>query len=170
VKVERESRIDREEVPEKALNFIERLGDTSNEKWYSEENLDGKAIEVKMKRFGSRYSVKFTTEGNLVDVERDLKWRQIPEEVAEEIIEELEEEFDKLKWEKIQIQFIADPEEMLAYLKKNKEKDEIETYYEIVFQGKKEGSYKLYEFLFDYEGEIVERSRILPRNTDNLEF
>lgn len=170
VKVEKESRIDREEVPEKALNFIESLGHTSKEKWYSEENLDGKFIEVKMKRLGDRYSIKFSTEGDLVDVERLMKWRQIPEEVAEEILDELEEEFEKLKLEKIQIQFIDDPDAMIAFLNDDGDSDDIETHYEIVFQGKKDSSYKLYEFLFDVEGQIVERKRILLRNTDNLEF
>lgn len=170
LKYEKETRMNSEEAPKEALKFIERLEGTSKEKWYSEENLDGKAVEVKLKRNGDDYSIKFTTEGDLIDVERRIRWKQIPRETAEEIIEELYEEFDKVRWEKIQIQFIGDCDDILEFLNENDEEDDIDIYYEIEFQGKKEGSYSLYEYRFDDEGEIEKRSRILPRNTDNLEF
>lgn len=170
-KYEKEERIAEDEVPEQALHFLEEIQPTRKDKWYREQNLDGEAIEVKLKRNGERYSIKFDTEGELIDVEKLIKWRDIPEETRKEIDEEWEEFFERRRIEKIQIHYKDDAENLIRFIQ-SPEGAPLESpiYYEIVVKGKTEGPYQLYEFLFDEEGEKVEMSRILTRRTDNMEF
>lgn len=170
-KYEKEERINEDEVPEQALDFVKEIQPTRKDKWYREQNLDGEAIEVKLKRNGERYSIKFDTEGELIDVEKLIKWRDIPEETRDEIDEEWEEFFERRRIEKIQIHYKDDAENLIRFIQ-SPEGAPLETpiYYEIVVKGKTEGPYQLYEFLFDEEGEKVEMSRILTRRTDNMEF
>lgn len=170
-KYEKEERIAEDEVPEQALDFLEEIQPTRKDKWYREQNLDGEAIEVKLKRNGERYSIKFDTEGELIDVEKLIKWRDIPEETRDEIDEEWEEFFERRRIEKIQIHYKDDAENLIRFIQ-SPEGAPLESpiYYEIVVKGKTEGPYQLYEFLFDEEGEKVEMSRILTRRTDNMEF
>lgn len=170
-KYEKEERIAEDEVPEQALDFVKEIQPTRKDKWYREQNLDGEAIEVKLKRNGERYSIKFDTEGELIDVEKLIKWRDIPEETRDEIDEEWEEFFERRRIEKIQIHYKDDAENLIRFIQ-SPEGAPLESpiYYEIVVKGKTEGPYQLYEFLFDEEGEKVEMSRILTRRTDNMEF
>lgn len=170
-KYEKEERIAEDEVPEQALDFVKEIQPTRKDKWYREQNLDGEAIEVKLKRNGERYSIKFDTEGELIDVEKLIKWRDIPEGTREEIDEEWEEFFERRRIEKIQIHYKDDAENLIRFIQ-SPEGAPLESpiYYEIVVKGKTEGPYQLYEFLFDEEGEKVEMSRILTRRTDNMEF
>lgn len=170
-KYEKEERIAEDEVPELALDFVKEIQPTRKDKWYREQNLDGEAIEVKLKRNGERYSIKFDTEGELIDVEKLIKWRDIPEETREEIDEEWEEFFERRRIEKIQIHYKDEAENLIRFIQ-SPEGAPLESpiYYEIVVKGKTEGPYQLYEFLFDEEGEKVEMSRILTRRTDNMEF
>lgn len=170
-KYEKEERINEDEVPEQALDFVKEIQPTRKDKWYREQNLDGEAIEVKLKRNGERYSIKFDTEGELIDVEKLIKWRDIPEETREEIDEEWEEFFERRRIEKIQIHYKDDAENLIRFIQ-SPEGAPLESpiYYEIVVKGKTDGPYQLYEFLFDEEGKKVEMRRILTRRSDNMEF
>jgi hypothetical protein len=171
VKYEKEERIPEAEVPASALDFVDEIGPTRKVDWYREENLDGEAIEVKLKRKGVRYSIKFDSEGELIDVEKQIQWRNIPEEVREDIEEEWEEIFERQRIEKIQIQF---PGERLEGIQWIRGADDAlppsPLYYEIVVKGRKDDYYELYEFLFDAEGDMEAMNRIVTRRTDNMEF
>ncbi len=170
-KYERESRIDAEEVPEKARAFFEEIQPTAKDKWYREENLQGSALELKMRKDGTRYSIKFTEEGEIVDLEKEVEWRAIPKEVREEIEEELEEEFDRYRIEKIQEQYRGKAKHLIAYIQTGQQrKVKKSLQYEIVLKGKREGKYHLYEAVFDREGDDESIERILTPRTDNMEF
>jgi len=171
VKYEKETRIEEEEVPERARQFIARIAPTKNENWYREQNLKGVAIEVKLKKEGDRYSIKFTEEGEILDVEKEINWKQIPAEPREEIEEELEEMFDRYRIEKIQVQYRGSAQDLITYIQTGKQrKVKKSMQYEIVVNGKRKGKYHLYEATFDREGDDESLERILTRRTDNMEF
>lgn len=171
VKYEKEERIPEEEVPSPALDFVDEIEPTRKVDWYREENLEGEAFEVKLKRKGDRFSIKFDLEGKLIDVEKQIQWREIPEDVREEIREELEEDFDRYRIEKIQAHYKSKAKYLITFIQTGQQrKVEKSLQYEIVLKGKRKGKYHLYEAVFDREGEDERIERILTRRTDNMEF
>ena len=67
-KFEREFRISKEEVPQKAQNFIKQCEFDKKVKWYMEESQDGKAIEAKSYKKNYKYSVEFDMKGNVLEL------------------------------------------------------------------------------------------------------
>ncbi|MEL7341524.1 MAG: hypothetical protein AAGM67_13685, partial [Bacteroidota bacterium] len=68
-KLEKERRIQDDEVPAAARSFIDSCMFGGTIKWYSEEELDGMSVEAKLKEVGYRYSIEFDTLGQIEDVE-----------------------------------------------------------------------------------------------------
>jgi len=171
VKYETEAQIEKGEVPQRARQFIARIQPTKSESWYREQNQDGVAIEVKLKKWGDRYSIKFSENGELQDVEKEIKWKEIPRDVREEMEEVWSESYDRHRVEKIQLHFEDDDERLLDYLQSGDLEELGNDYtYEIEVRVKKESEYGLYEFVFDDDGEEKQRRLIVTRRTDNMEF
>lgn len=167
-KQEREYRIKRSEVSAKALQYVERNFEGVRIKWYGEENLDGKAIEAKGKRDGKLYSVKFSTDGDLQDIEMVVSFNSIPENVKNAVEKNLDKRFSKFRIQKTQIQWVGDAAELAALIRGEKITGTYATNYEITLQGTKDRRTDYYEVLADYKGEIVRESRIVQRTNQNL--
>src|SRR5690606_41633459 len=63
-KYEKESRLNRNNVPAIAFNFIDSLNLKNRVKWYLEESLENKSVEAKFKKSGKKHSVEFDILGN----------------------------------------------------------------------------------------------------------
>jgi hypothetical protein len=171
VKYEAETEIDAEAVPERARQFVMQIQPTKSDRWYREKSLEGTTIEVKLKKSGNRYSIKFSEAGALLDVEKEIKWGEVSEEAREEIEEQWRERYDRYRIEKIQLHFEDTEERLLRYMQTDDPDVVEEDYsYEIEVRIKEDGDYGLYEYLFDEEGESEGRRRIVTRQTDNMEF
>ncbi|MCK8522927.1 hypothetical protein M0D21_15220 [Aquimarina sp. D1M17] len=170
-KFEKEYRIHEKDAPTKALNFVSDSFIDSKIKWYQEESHEGKTIEAKTLFNKVRHSIEFDTLGNLIDVERTIKFSDLASLLQEKISTSLKKEFSNFKISKTQIQWKASSRQTLISLINNQYTNEVYTQnYEIVLKGKKNKTYANYEVLLDQEGVIVKVLEILPRNTDNLEF
>lgn len=168
-KFERESRIKENEVPDQAIDFVQNLFEESTRvKWYREENLDGIAIEGKTKRDEGVYSVKFSADGDLYDVELTQDFQDLPEDAQEEIEEYLSENYHRYRIKKVQVQWSGDADQVGAFVRHGKTKEDIETRYEIEFTGRKDRKTVSFEGLFDHEGEHLETKEIVPRNISHL--
>ena len=167
-KLEREYRIKESGVPAKALNYVESIFKNVGMKWYGEENLNGKAIEAKGRLQGDLYSVKFSVDGNLQDVERVMDFNSIPEDVRNTIAKNLKSRFSKFKLQKTQIQWVGNMNDLAALVKEESVTGTYTTNYEITLRGTKDGRTDYYEILSDNKGELIRESKIVQRSNQNL--
>lgn len=168
-KFEREYRIKSEQAPSKATEFIAKCNFNKKVKWYAEESQDGKTIEAKSCKNKHKFSIEFDTDGNVLDVEKRIKWKEIPSEKQQAIEKVLLNRFDKFKIQKIQIQWKTDYNSYISLIHGKGENISNELY-EIVVKGSKNKSTKRYELLIDGTGKIVKELQFSPQNNDNLEF
>lgn len=149
-KVEIEKGISREQFPEGALAYIEERFDLLKRiKFYRELANDSITYEAKFLWRDYWYSVKFYPDGNLLDVEKKIKFQSTPKVLREKIEEQWRRDFKKFKVIKCQEQKSA------AGLR-----------YEIEVKGKGEKKTAYYEYLFEADGSFVSRSKIMLRPRD----
>ena len=169
-KYEKEFRLKEQAVPRKALAFFPEDLDMKKLKWYAEENLEGNSIEAKFILDKKRYSVEFDTLGKLQDIEIQFKKNELPASILTSIEQLLSVTFDRFKWKRIQLQYVGNDLLWNQIWPSLKKQADIVINYEIVVQTKKGKAFKLYECLFNENGELIRQSEIIFRNTDNLEY
>jgi len=170
IKYEREYDLRSHQVPQRARSFVDSCCAGSRVKWYGEESLTGKSVEAKLKYRGSVYSIEFDTSGKNQDVEKTISLNTIVSSVRQKIIHQLDSVFSKYVIEKIQVQWIGSNEMLFQMIQKNATVLPLTLNYEIVVKGRKANSISRYELLFDRNGVAVRVSKIVQRNTDNLDY
>ena len=170
-KFERESRITTKEVPALALGKVQNWNLTSKIKWYVEESNDGKTFEAKTCYNNNKYSIEFSEKGNLIDIEKTIKFSKLEKEIQRTIHKVLSNKFQKFRIKKVQIQYSSEDKNTYeAVFKLNRNEQSFPFKYEIILKGKKEDRYKNYEFLISSSG-IIEKEFIIKTATFiNLEF
>jgi hypothetical protein len=169
-KFERESRLKRSDVPEKALCFIDSLEIKSRVKWYFEQGLERSSIEAKFKKDKKKHSVEFDSLGNIEDVEILIKWKKLPAQLKDSINFQFQTDCAKHKIEKVQIQFTGGCEALFAKIKTQEINLLLTTRYEIIVRCSSSNDINLFEYLFGEDGEVISRSKIIFKNSTNLEF
>jgi hypothetical protein len=169
-KYEKEYRIEPEEVPQKAFQFIHSEGNDFSEKWYFEENLEGNSIEAKFKYLRKRYSVEFDTLGNLLDIEVETPFNDLPGNLQTSIKTSLQNTFSKFTIRKMQLQYSGAINSFADFIAESAKEKQYTIYYELVVKGRKNRKWYLYEMTFNHFGELEKTEQIILRNTDNLEF
>ncbi|WP_118194213.1 hypothetical protein [Albibacterium indicum] len=168
-KFEKESRIKSSEVSMKATDYVESIFSGSQKiKWYLEENLEGMAVEAKIKENRTIYSIKFDTLGNLQDIEFIQRFDQLPIRAQQKITDYFQGNYDRYKIRKIQIQWIGDANLLRSVLLKETQSQQYEVNYEIVFSGRKDGDRQSYEAIFSDTGEHIKTKKIISRNLNHL--
>jgi len=166
-KVERESRIKSTDVPEKALEYIEQTS-LDKVKWYRETGLESISFEAKFKHERRWYSVEFSEEGVLEDIEIEIDLHQVPEPTRESIDKYLEAEFKRHRIKKVQIQYKQTSLQTL--IKEEVPKTDSPHAFELVVKGKKSKLMKLWEVVFSSKGKFISIDQILNRNSTHLEY
>ena len=172
LKYEKEYRISSDEVAQEALDFFSVLHTKFRIKWFREESIDRNSLEAKFKHSGNSYSVEFNEEGEIEDIEVTIELSDIPAEVQQKITTYLNSHFLKHKLCKVQRQYSGDRASLQNLLSSNT-KDDSGTQlikYELVVKVRTDEGRKELEMLFDSIGELESQSRIVEKNTDNLEF
>ena len=169
-KFERESRLKRRDVPAKALHFIDSLEIKSRVKWYYEQGLERSSIEAKFKKDKKRNSVEFDSLGNIEDVEIEIKWKKLPIDLQDSISFHLRKDCIKHKIVKVQIQFTGSLDALFTKLNMPEKVVPLTTRYEIIVKCSSTNSVNLFEYLFTDDGGVISRSKIIFKNSSNLEF
>ena len=115
------------------------------------------------------YSIEFDTLGQLEDVERRIPWKTVPAATQVQITTELDSLYRRYRLIKVQEQWTGARASLLALCRGEEPPGPYETRYEIVLKGKTENM-QWYEYLFNEDGQVERVSRIVFRNTDNLDF
>lgn len=169
-KFEKESRIKQRDVPQKALDFIESANIKGKMKWYLEQGLNRKSIEVKFQQNRKRYSVEFDTLGTIEDVEIEVKATELPASLNNTINTQLQNDCIKYKIEKIQVQYSGSEEQLLAKLKNLSYVQNLVTKYEVVVKCTSKNNVELLEYLFTDTGTVLSVSTIVFKNSSHLEY
>jgi hypothetical protein len=168
-KQEQEQRIAPEAVPEAARTWLTVVfGDLDRVKWYAEETSGRRSIEAKFKYERRHYSVEFSPMGELEDVERVLKLRQIPDSIRRQLTYTFKT-LPKFKLNRIQEQWQGSTEGIKSALQGNLPL-EVTVQYEIEFSAKIEGIYSIWEGTFSTIGQLLAYRQIILRPTTNLDY
>lgn len=170
IKFEREIRIEHQDVEQTAKDFVCNLTSSKKVKWYKEFGFNSISIEAKTKFAGKRYSIEFTPEGQLEDVEIEVKMRDFPTETRENIKSYLKEKYGKYRIRKVQIQYAGEPAKVLKYLQEETRNKAVSIKYELIISSKVNKHFKKFEYLFTEAGAYLQNAEIVLKNTDNIEY
>ncbi|SHK08762.1 hypothetical protein SAMN05216293_0228 [Flagellimonas taeanensis] len=169
-KREQEFRIDRTQFPDMAFSQIEEyLTNAKRIRFYQEMDSTKKSYEAKFKKGRLHYSVEFSEQGKLEDVEFIIKERDMPKDSWNAIMDHLHTEYPKFRIKKIQQQYPLndrDPQKMLHEAFQNLILPYIN--YEFVFSAKKDKGFQTYEALFNAEGTLIHIRKSLPPSYDHV--
>ena len=169
-KIEKEFKVNADQVPERSSTWIaEAFPNASKVKWYSEETSGKKSYEAKLKWQNRKYSVEFSKEGDIEDVEIKLNWKKLPEDIRKQLKNSFSQ-IEKFKLLKIQEQWSAADPDLLKAAIQQRDKKQINVKYEVEFRAMINGVHGQWEGLFDTSGKLLQTRRILTRPTDNLDF
>jgi len=169
-KFEKEERIKTKEVPKDAIDFINTLEFDKKVKWYKETAISRTSIEAKTKHDGKKYSIEFSIDGEIEDVEITVKWKAIHKNVQDKIILHLQSKYETFDIYKVQIQYVGNKEMLLSYFKNNTAVNGLEVNYEIIINTRVDKSFKQFEFLFSETGSFKKTAEIVLKNTDNIDY
>ena len=173
IKNEVETSIAREQMPEKALKLLEPvLAEARKARFYRETNGDQVSYEGKLKWKGNFYSIEFGEDGALLDVEKLVRYGSLPGEVREAVNGRLKKEFGKYKVRRTQVQYSAGKSglsdaEVLQSLGRP-EPGDVTVRYELEVDAVAPPNMGAYELLFDGDGNVLERRKIVRRSLDNI--
>lgn len=170
-KVEREVRVKERQVPIEARKWLKDTFEKIRKpKWYKEFSELGYSFEAKFKLQDRFHSVEFDLLGNVLDVEIEMEWEGLSDEVKANLSSHFVGTLRRFKLEKIQIQYsglLADSEDFF-----DKEKtDGVLIQFEIEYQAEDQSKViRLWEGTFSSEGKFLAQRRIVVRDIFNLSF
>ena len=171
-KSEYEKSVKPSEVPSKAIEWVDKVEiHKKHPKWYAETTSGKKSFEIKFVHNHELYSIEFDSTGNIEDVEILIKKKDLVKSVLLEIQKELKAKYDKTKIVKIQFQFSnASGENVLIDFVNNGAMEFVALNYEIEFEGKIDGVWKMFEGTFSRQGTLLSTREIVIRSTENLNY
>ena len=178
-KYEREYKINTAEVPQKALDFIKAFEIQKKVKWYQEQGLDSTSIEAKFKLKGAKYSIEFSNDGTLQDIEQTVSFKTLQKDIQEKIQSYFEENYDAYNIEKVQLQYTGklalllmwrEASDFPRYPSRQTAVSDIVRVYELVVRTRTESKVLLFQFQFDEKGQKIDKKEIITRDTDILKF
>ena len=162
-KNEKEERVKKNTFPEKALKVIEQLPmNCKRLRFYKETDGQKQSFEVKFKYNSKRYSLEFSTDGNIEDLEVIAKFKTIEDSIKSKVNSYFQSTFTKHKLIKVQKQYLYnsefDPTKFLSdILSQNWNKP---PGFEIIAEVKAKKTRTVREFTFDQTG-LFKSFRIL---------
>lgn len=169
-KYEKESRAKEEDIPTKAIQFVDTLALDVKVKWLKEEGLQSNSFEAKFKWEKVRYSIEFDTLGAVEDIEVEKKWSDLNAELRATVLEQLNNDCQKHKIDKVQIQYTGKPADLITLFNGEEVSNRLTVQYEIIVKCRKKEDVNLYEYLFSDSGIILSISKIVFKNSSHLEY
>lgn len=170
-KNEKEERIKISAFPKKALNILEHLPDECKRiKYYKETDNEKLSFEVKFKFDKQHYSVEFSENGDLEDIEITTKIEKIEKSARTQIEEYFNQSYTNYKILKIQEQYIYNSEISTSQFLKNifsENKRDIDNF-EIIAEIKNNKKQSIREFLFNKNGVFLRYRTLKPTSYEHV--
>ena len=157
-KNEKEERITKSEFPSAAQNIVETLPKNCKRiNFYKETDGKKQSFEVKFKYKGKRYSLEFSNEGIIEDVEVVTKFKTVDTSVKTKIKAYFKSSYKKHKLIKVQKQYVFDskikPSQFINLVLS--QDSDIAPNFEIIAEVKLDKQRQLREFTFDTNGTFI---------------
>lgn len=170
-KNEKEERVSLTDFPEAAQTLIETLPkDCRRLRFYKETDGEKQSFEAKFKYKRLRYSLEFSKNGVIEDLEVQSKIRAVDEPIRDNITNYFDATYTKSKLIKIQKQYIynseIEPKLFLAQILSGT--TSIAPNFEIVAEVKIEKQRELREFTFDSSGVFLNYRTINPASYEHV--
>lgn len=170
-KYERELKMAIEDVPQNAVSVVDSFNFAGKIKWIKEIRLNDVSIEAKTKCGRRNFSIEFSEDGTLEDVEVEMKFREIPKNIRNSIKHALREAFDNYDIRRVQKQFVGHYKDIInLLLAEEKTGFPVTESYELSITVKGKKGYLLYECLFDDRGALQSKVHVVESNQDYLEY
>lgn len=136
------------EVPGKVKQYInDHYPEAENKKYYKETEHDTSFYEISFRYKGDRYDLRFLMNGDLYEVERFLRFEELPVNMQNKIRADLDKRYSSYK--------IKTTEEV------NPGQDMV---YEVTVRGKKGNHSGYYELFYDADGNFISEEEELLRS------
>ncbi|WP_438962494.1 hypothetical protein [Nonlabens sp.] len=164
VKMEQEERVNASDFPKSAVQLLSQITKTDQQiKYYKETDGYLTSYEAKYKRRGRRYSAEFNELGLLIDIEKDIKKKEIKKVAFELIKKELHKIAQQYKIEKVQEQYLIN-EQNPSSITLQIDNNEFDNY-ELIVAFKENRKIYRKEMLYSKEGILIRQ-----RNVKRLEY
>lgn len=169
-KVEREYRIKTSMAPDAAKTWLaEAFPRTSRVKWYFEETSGKESYEAKFRQRRIRYSVEFSTEGVIEDIEIERELEQLVK-WERQALRDAFAQIPQFRLYRLQEQWSGSPDQLALMAQPGLESPTVVRRFEIEFRAVLEDQLALWEGTFNLSGELLSYRKVIPRSTDNLDF
>jgi len=170
-KKEKEERINLSEFPSKAQNVLSKFPkDCKRIKFFKETDGNKQSFEAKFKYNEHRYSLEFSSEGIIEDLELCVKLNAIEDSSQDQIKEHFKSSYLKYKLIKIQKQFVfnqnLDSDTFVAQVLYQESTDIIN--YEIIAEVKTKDGRELREFTFNHKGFFINFRVVEPSSYEHV--
>ncbi|MFD1062838.1 hypothetical protein ACFQ1Q_06230 [Winogradskyella litorisediminis] len=168
-KNEKEERIDFVELPISIQNISKSLPDNAKRiKYYLEVDGSKKSFEIKLKYKSVRYSIEFSEEGELEDIEVLSKFKDIEDSIKTQITSYFEKNFEKHKIIKLQHQYIFNNTSSASEFMKiiMSENDKTLPNFELIVEVKTLEKRELREITFNPTGNFISSRIVNPSAYD----
>jgi hypothetical protein len=170
-KLEQEVRVRAQQVPLEARKWLKDAFESVRKpKWYKEFSELDYSFEAKFKLKGRFHSVEFDSLGNVLDVEIEIEWESLSEEVKANLTLHFEGTLRRFKLEKIQIQYSGLPGDLEDFFDEE-ETDGVLIQFEIEYQAEDQSEViRIWEGTFSSDGKFLTHRRVIVRELFNLSF
>ncbi|MDX1592522.1 MAG: hypothetical protein R3283_11185 [Balneolaceae bacterium] len=172
-KEEIEESIKQEEMPEGAISAISEFWENlSTGAYYRETGGEMVTYEAKLDWQGYQYSIEFNESGRLLDIEQLVGFEELPKSIRDSVLTYLESEYTKHEITRVQRQFLAnekdeDNEDVIEDVLE-RDFEDLLILYELEVDAQNKKVLGSFELLFDDDGELVQKRRIVRRSLDNI--
>ncbi|MCW5518421.1 hypothetical protein J1N09_01125 [Aureitalea sp. L0-47] len=170
-KNEYEKSAKRTDFPHAAEQILQLIpSEATKLQFYKERDGEHVSFEVKFKHENRRYSVEFSKDGLLEDVEVTMKFRKLQQGIKESIQNDLDKRYNKWRIEKTQIQFTSKGNSEETKLNALAMKPDSQTGYEIIVATKNGAKISYFELQYDAKGTFRGERRVIRRSYDFVLF
>jgi hypothetical protein len=168
VKLEREERVESSVFPAGTLNLVKEIAINRKVKFYKEFDGDKTSFEAKFKKQRQRYSMEYSQNGTLEDVEIEVKHKDIDSQLWGKIAIQLDSISHRWRVEKVQQQYVSVPFDKAALLLRieGEEFDNLE----LIVAFKSNRNIYRKELLFNREGKLINQRNVKRLAYDFLLF
>lgn len=170
-KNEKEIRVKKSEVPKEVKHWFKDAYENQRKvKWFFQTDGEKQVYEAKLTYKGKKHSVEILPNGDVVNIEVQLALDEIQPQVKRNLEDYFNATYQRFRIKKIQIQYNGSNDDLEDLIDEDEMDEDIIIRYEIEFLGKNETENELWEGLFDDEGNLLERRKIIVKSTDNLDY
>lgn len=166
-KRELETAIKKAKIPADALNILNEFwNDEKKADFYRE--FDGKLVSYEAKFMHNNHllSIEFNEEGLIQDIEQLIGFDEISENTGNTIRSYLNDQYTKFKVTRIQRQHSGGDDLAKSFLEENL--GQLIIRYELVVEAQNKEELGTFEFLFNKNGQFLQKRKIVRRSLDNI--